>query len=119
MQYFTLTGSFLGKWGKEGSGPGEFKDPYGIGRGPLNVYYVADSENDRVQYFTATGSYLGQFGKKGTGNGEFDNPGSVVGNTKSWRLYVGDDGNSRVQYFKYTNPAVFPESLGKVKALFK
>ena len=52
VQYFTANGSFLGKWGKRGTGPGELKNPRAIAvsRDGKRVY-VADSGNNRIQYF--------------------------------------------------------------------
>jgi tripartite motif-containing protein 71 len=52
IRYFTSNGSALGRWGSEGSGPGEFIDPYGVAVSPSGArVYVADNGNSRVQYF--------------------------------------------------------------------
>jgi hypothetical protein len=57
LQFFTPTGSFLGKVGNEGSGDGEFKFPYALTCVvPGERLYVADSVNYRVQYFRRTKS---------------------------------------------------------------
>ena len=110
IQYFTSTGSFLGKLSQDG--------PWGVDVAPNGNIFVTDDYN-RVQYFTATGSYLGEWGREGSGPGEFDGPCDVAITRAGDRVYVTDAGNYRVQYFKLTNPAVAPASLGRVKALFK
>nr|NIT36459.1 6-bladed beta-propeller [candidate division Zixibacteria bacterium] len=52
IQYFTSSGSFLGKWGSEGTGNGQFSYPRGIAVTPDGAYfYVADCSNHRIQYF--------------------------------------------------------------------
>ena len=57
MSQFGLDGSFVGMWGRnggdgsEGSGPGEFHDPYGIAVDCRGGVYVSDEENDRIQRF--------------------------------------------------------------------
>jgi tripartite motif-containing protein 71 len=78
---------------------------------------VVDSGNHRIQYFNATGSYLGQWGEFGNGNGEFNGPGDIA--ITAERAFVSDRNNDRVQYFDDTEYAVYPTSLGRVKALFE
>jgi len=52
IQYFTAAGSFLGMWGDEGSGPGEFIAPHSVAASPSGArIYVADRYNHRIQYF--------------------------------------------------------------------
>ncbi len=58
VQYFTAVGSFLGKWGSEGTAAGEFRGPRGVAVGPSGDVYVSDAGNVRVQKFTADGKFL-------------------------------------------------------------
>ena len=44
-------GSFLGKWGSEGSSDGQFSYPQGVTVAPDGMVYVADRDNDRIQAF--------------------------------------------------------------------
>ncbi len=131
IQYFTSTGSYFGEW-RARDGPtdvavasnGEYYVAFlpnmGVAVAPDTGWvYFADYYNHRVQYFTAGGSFLGRFGKRGSGDGEFDRPSDVAFSSSGVRLYVADVGNHRVQYFHWTEPAVAPASLGRVKALFK
>ena len=116
VQYFTSSGSFLGTWGKNE----QFDEPYGIDVSTSGVVFVADTYNHCVQYFTSTGSYLGIFGGVGEGPGQFVLDYDVAVSPSGTRVYVTDQLNDRVQYFDdKASAAVAPESLGKVKALFK
>ncbi len=104
VQYFTPTGTPLGKWGKEGDGNGEFMDIGGIAIAPDGKIYVSDNYEPRVQYFTANGSYLGKWGGYGSkydndlSDGQFMWPGDIA-ISPNRTIYVCDSGNDRVQYF--------------------
>jgi DNA-binding beta-propeller fold protein YncE len=78
VQYFTSEGSFLGEWGREGSGDGEFYSPGGL---------------------ALSGGFLGTLGKVGSGPGEFREPEGVAIGTDG-TIYVADTGNDRIQYFR-------------------
>ena len=54
IQCFSATGQFLGKWGSEGSGDGQFYIPNGVAVAPNGRVYVADSGNNRIQAFGTT-----------------------------------------------------------------
>ena len=57
---------FVAAWGKEGSGPGEFRDPTGIaigGSGAGSEVFVADARNARIQVFDLGGHFTRQFGR--------------------------------------------------------
>jgi tripartite motif-containing protein 71 len=65
---FSAEGEFLGGWGREGEGPGEFGDWVGgIAVGREGRVYVSDGRHDRVQYFTPTGKYVGEWPVEGGG----------------------------------------------------
>jgi tripartite motif-containing protein 71 len=51
VQVFTRAGAFLGKWGKAGSGDGQFNIPNGVDVAADGTVYVADSENHRIVYY--------------------------------------------------------------------
>ena len=51
IQAFSLTGTFLGKWGGFGQGAYQFKNPSGIAADADGKLYVADAGNDRIMVF--------------------------------------------------------------------
>jgi DNA-binding beta-propeller fold protein YncE len=119
LQYFTAAGSFLGKWGSYGTGNGEFIGPFGVAVSDDGRVFVAEYDGERVQYFTSTGSFLGKWGKRGGMKGEFLGPADVAVTADGGLVYVVETFNHRVQYFRWSEPAVVPTSLGRIKALFE
>jgi tripartite motif-containing protein 71 len=94
-------GTVLRRWGKPGSGPGEFKfSPGGptvptdvqaqIAVGPDGKVYVSDSGNARVQVFTPQGRFVRQFGSYGSGKGQFLRPYHLAVDVTG-DVYVADD----------------------------
>jgi len=94
-------GKVLRRWGKPGSGPGQFKfipdaptdptDIHGkIAVGPDGTVIVSDSGNARVQEFTPQGQFVRQFGSFGTTKGQFLFPGDVAVDSAG-NIYVADD----------------------------
>ena len=94
-------GKVLRRWGKPGSGPGEFRfippDPSTpaetegkISVGPDGKVYVSDSGNGRVQVFTPQGRLVRQFGSYGSGKGQFLLPGDLMADSAG-NVYVDDD----------------------------
>jgi hypothetical protein len=77
-------GTFLGKFGGQGSGAGQFFDPEALAVDQNgNVFvadtgnvFVADRFNNRVQKFTNTGTFLAKWG--GTGSGDAQQPKGVL-----------------------------------------
>jgi DNA-binding beta-propeller fold protein YncE len=88
--------SFLGEWGSEGTGDGQFSEPLADAVSPSGIVYVADADNSRVQEFTTTGAYLGQWGTRGVTPGRFLFPsGIAIGQDEN--VYVADNEADRVQ----------------------
>ena len=94
-------GTLLRRWGKPGSGPGEFRfapfDPSTptdvegkIAVGPDGSVYVSDSGNGRVQVFTPQGRLVRQFGSFGSGKGQFLAPFDLAVDGAG-NVYVADD----------------------------
>lgn len=110
---------YEGQWGSWGAGNGDFDHPWGLTCAPNGNVYVADEWNHRIQYFRPTGSFLGKWGIKRTRNGHLNHPVDIAFNRGGDRVYVVDHDNHRVQYFRWSDPAVSPASLGRVKALFQ
>lgn len=96
-------GKVLRRWGKRGTGPGQFdfqtEDPADpkalsgkIAVGSNGLVYVSDSGNARVEVFTAKGGFVRQFGSRGTGPGQFTFPFDIAVDGAG-DAYVADDQN--------------------------
>jgi sugar lactone lactonase YvrE len=91
-------GAYLGAFGMQGNGPGQFNFPTNIARGPDGRLYVTDTMNFRVQVFNAEGGFLGAFGRLGDGAGDFDKPKGVALDSAG-HIYVVEGLNDVVQIF--------------------
>ncbi|MDQ3935370.1 MAG: SMP-30/gluconolactonase/LRE family protein, partial [Actinomycetota bacterium] len=104
-------GRFLAIFGKPGgpasgfgTGPGEFKLPYGCAVDDRNHLWVADTNNNRVVELTTDGMFIrnwgvnGGDGTGGAGPGEFEEPYNA-GSDCAGNVYISDEHNHRVQVF--------------------
>jgi Concanavalin A-like lectin/glucanases superfamily len=89
---------YASEFGTEGSGDGQFKEPYGVTIGAGGDIFVLDRGNDRVEKFNEAGEYLGQFGEEGSGNGQLRSPDALAVDSKE-DVFVADTGNERVEEF--------------------
>ena len=78
IQVFDKNGTFVTKWGSEGSGDGEFRVPYSVDVDSNGDVWVADRNNNRIQKFDKEGKFLFKFGSPGSGNGEFNLPRQIA-----------------------------------------
>lgn len=67
----------VSKWGSEGAGNGQFKDPKGVAVDAWGNVYVADYGNNRIQKFTSDGYYLTQWGVGGSDDYSVSSPKDV------------------------------------------
>ncbi len=104
---FSVSGIFLGEFGRTGSGQGQFQDPSGI-EISAGIIYVVDSTNHRVQRFDSVGNFLSEWGSQGFGDGEFNTPYGI--GIDETGIYITDQGNDRVQ--KFTSNGQFLLSFG-------
>ena len=93
-----LHGEFIFKFGRRGSGPGEFNFPTHISVDGQRRIYVTDSLNCRVQVFDADGHFLRAFGSAGDGPGSFSRPKGVAVDGDG-HIYVVDGVFNNVQIF--------------------
>ena len=87
-------------FGKEGSGDGMFKYPFGMAVNDKDEIVVADCNNHRVQVFDSDGTFLRSFGHQGENAGEFIYPNGIAID-KDKKIFVADMGNNRVQIFSW------------------
>jgi DNA-binding beta-propeller fold protein YncE len=112
---FTPTGSYVGQWSiPQGS-------PTGLGFMPDGLeLFVACKSLHQCRHFKPAGSLVCSWGSRGSGKGEFRRPWDVaVSPDRPIVVYVSEAGGNRVQIFRWSEPAVSPASLGRVKALFR
>lgn len=93
-------GDVIRRWGRPGSGPGEFSfsasDPSDsdihakIAVGADGLVYVSDSGNDRVEVFTSTGNFVRQIGSHGRSEGHLVAPFDVAVDATG-DVFVADD----------------------------
>jgi DNA-binding beta-propeller fold protein YncE len=89
---------FMGMWGSQGSGDGQFATPDGIAVDVDGSVYVTEYVNDRIQKFTSKGTFLRKWGTLGTGDGQFHNPRGLTVDSND-DIYVVDYLQHRVQKF--------------------
>lgn len=90
--------AFLQSIGSEGSGPGQFSFPKGLGLTENGGLLVCDSANHRVQVLDMDGfKMLREFGSYGFGDGQFDSPLAAT-ITCTGEILISD-GNNRIQVF--------------------
>jgi tripartite motif-containing protein 71 len=92
IQYFTPTGSFLGKWDVGG--------PRDIEFGPDGNLYCLSFHNG-LYCFTKTGSQVRHWGYEGSGAGGFYQPRGIAC-APDGKVYVADTYHYKIQYFTST-----------------
>ncbi len=58
---FSKEGKFITKWGKHGSGPGEFEVPHALAFDSRGRLFVGDRANNRIQIFDQDGKFLAEW----------------------------------------------------------
>ena len=98
ISIFDGEGSFLRKWGHEGSSKGQFDGPAGMSFDRNENLYVSDHRNHRIQKYSKNGDYLASFGSYGDGNGQLNLPWGITVNERRG-VYVADWRNNRIERF--------------------
>jgi sugar lactone lactonase YvrE len=83
---FSKDGTFIKAWGKEGTGPGEFNVPHGLGLDSAGRLFVADRANNRIQIFDQDGKFIAEWRQFGRPSGLWID--------KDDTLYVADSQSS-------------------------
>ena len=79
VQYFSATtGGFIGKFGSNGNGEGQFSNPRGMATDGKGKILVADNNNNRVQVFEEDGTFVQAIPCKGNASDvAVDNEGNI------------------------------------------
>ena len=96
VQKFDSAGNFIAKWGSQGSGSGQFINPFGVTIDSAGRVYVADLT--RVQKFDADGNFIAMWGVPGSGDGEFSLAVDIAVDQAN-HVYVLDQSLHHVQIF--------------------
>ena len=100
---------FITRWGSQGSGDGQFYDPYGVAVDTADNIYVADTYNHRIQKFDSEGNFIIKWGSYGWGDGQLRYPQGVAVDSAD-NVYVVDTSNHRIQ--KFDSDGTFLGKLG-------
>ena len=84
-------------FGKYGSSPEQFNDPWDVTFDNEGYLYVADTKNNCVKKFTSTGQYISTFSSGGSNPGQIIQPTSIIIDNNL--LYVSEYGNHRISIF--------------------
>ena len=86
------------KFGKSGSGNGEFHKPFELVIDSSDNIFVVDHDNQRVQVFNREGNYISQFGNEGSISERLQDPiGDIIDLNDN--VYVTDGTDNDVHAF--------------------
>ncbi|NHM29946.1 6-bladed beta-propeller [Neobacillus terrae] len=97
IQVFDTSGTPIFKFGKQGTGQGEFQFPYGIDGDKKGNVYVADLYNGKISIFTSKGKFIKYFTDESTKADFLKSPGGLRIYKNS--LYVTDIQSNRVMKY--------------------
>ncbi len=98
VEKFNSEGKSILKWGKEGTGNGEFVGSVSAAINTAGEIFVADYHNHRIQKFDSKGKFIKTWGSLGIAQGQLNLPHAVALGPDGL-LYVADRKNSRIQVF--------------------
>jgi hypothetical protein len=96
IQQFTQTGTFVRKFGSQGSGIAQLNTPKGLTCDGAGYLFIVDAGNSRIA-LTLASSVIGASGTSGSALGQFS--GAIHLGVGTRGIYVADTGNNRVQAF--------------------
>ena len=98
VQRFDRDHTFLGEWGRHGSGDGQFLLPYALAIARDGNVLVTDILRGDIQRFDPNGTFLGAFDGSTGPDGTLTGPGSIAIDAAG-RVYVGESDANRVRVF--------------------
>lgn len=105
VERFDINGTFLGTWGSQGTGPGQFSAPRGVAASAAGVY-VVDSSNSRIQKFTADGAFVDSFNAATAGDPALSGPIGIAISPTTGLIYVSQP--ARVSSYSESGGANLP-----------
>jgi sugar lactone lactonase YvrE len=97
VRIYDLNGTFIKQFGTDGSGDGQFKQPYGVAYDTNGSLWVADYGNHRIQVFDGNGTFIRRVGEYIPVTPSLEYPNDIAYDLDSF--YVSDSGNNRVVVF--------------------
>ena len=98
--HVSMDGTFINEWGSEGSGPGQFNQPWDVAADLEGSIYVTDTWNHRVQKFTSSGEFIttwGVYGQAETPEAFWGPRGITI--DQLGNVLIADTGNKRIVIF--------------------
>jgi sugar lactone lactonase YvrE len=91
---FTRDGKFVGSWGRQGAGPGEFMGPHAVAFDSRGRLFVADRSNNRIQIFDARMNFIDEWRHFGRPSGMaiMKDDTLIVADSESSKTIGGPDG---------------------------
>lgn len=96
---YDADGTAVQRWGRAGSGDGEFNFPAYLAWGSDRALLVTDALNFRIQAFDPSGRFLWKLGRHGDGSGDFAAPKGVATDGEG-HIFVVDALFDAVQIFQ-------------------
>ena len=89
---------FLGQFGANGSGDGQFVWPRSLALDQAGNVYASDDYLHRISVFDSEGVFLSKWGEAGSGDGQLNGPSGIAFDSND-NLFVVDSQNGRIQEF--------------------
>ncbi|MEC5425919.1 6-bladed beta-propeller [Virgibacillus sp. C22-A2] len=112
-------GNVIKKFGRLGSGNGEFNTPFGVAIDNDGNILVGDTANNRIQKFDSNFNFITAWGSHGSGNGQFGLAREIAIDSQN-RYHVTDEFNDRIQVFDQSGTYLYQYgSRGTANAQFR
>jgi DNA-binding beta-propeller fold protein YncE len=110
--------NFLLEWGSNGTGPGQFDHPHGIGVDSAGMVYVNDLNSPRIQKYDSEGNFIKEWGSKGKDPGQFTPPLEHLFVDRSDNVWLVD-GMDNPQIQKFDSEGNFITAVGSGRCIIE